>query len=250
VWRETLSKAVVPIFLSVLSAMLYQSGRYQLVDANREIEQNEDELQAQTDKLDQQTAEQKALTEIGDGYLEKAKERRAFLDGVVHGIYRAPNTASETHAKALKALAEVNEQLGRISGYSSLHTEYRDALVNELTAEGKVWEVIREHTTSSRNRQKDQMADEELFLTMVQWTRAKSATGSMLKEESYLWQARDGENKRQLRRSRQRLEQLKARLRIARQAFPVALFAWMMLLVYLVRPAAKKEKESRTPNFE
>jgi hypothetical protein len=228
--------------------MLYQSARYQLIDANQEIEQNQDDVQALSDKLDRETAERKAFNEIL-AFENSKKERIAFLKGIGHGIYRAPNSTSGTHAIALSALTEVNDLMGKISGYHSLPAEFREALVNDLTAEANVWEVIREHTVSSRNRQRDQLAGEELYLATVQWTRADSAAGSVLKEE-ILRQTNQDNSRHQLNRTRQRLEQLKSRLHMARQAFPVALFVWIMLLVYLVRPAGNKYKEERTPNFE
>jgi hypothetical protein len=108
---------MVPIVLSVLGALLYQSGKYHFVDVQREIAQLDDESQALADKVHQQTAERKTFGEMFDGSLEKIEKRTAFFDIVNHrGIYRASSTTDETHSRALDSLTQINDQLGQISG--------------------------------------------------------------------------------------------------------------------------------------
>lgn len=243
-WREILSRALVPIALSVLSGLVYQSGKYYFVDLATEIEQVENDTSALGEKTAQQTAEQKAFTEIQNGYLEKEEKRNSFLQVVAHrGIYRASSSIAETHLMALNSLVEINDQLGQISGYShfvSLYSGIHAALINVLTAEASAWEVIRKHTAQNRNRQEDSIAEEELSLAIVQMVKSTSFFRSANKEFVSWGDAQDRENKRQDHIVEQRLQHFEAWRNIARRTFVASTLGWLVLLVYLVYPVKEK----------
>ena len=219
-------------------------GNITLLIQQRGLEQIENDESALEEKAAQQTAEQKAFSEIQNGYLEKEEKRGSFLQVVARrGVYRASSTVAETHLKALNSLVEINKQLGQISGYShfaSLYSGIHAALISMLTAEANAWEVIRKHTAQNRNRQEDPIADEELSLAIVQMTKSASFFGSATKELAYLGDAQGRDNKRQTQIVKQQLQQCEAWRNIARRAFEASTVGWLVLLVYLVYPVKEK----------
>lgn len=248
-WREAFSRAIVPIVLTVLGAILYQSGKYSFVDYFGEYDQFNDELQAMEDKLDQDKTEQKAFGEIGKGFREKFHLRRKFFEFVSRrGLYQAA-TADETHSIALESLAQISEELGQISGYSGLYFHgYRDAVINELTAEANVWEIIRKHTSPNRNRQEDKGADEEYFLATLQLSKASRSAMVVLEQGVNLSASEERQSKRQMDKLRQRLRRFRVWTLLAGTAFFASALAYWMLLKNLVF-SVEKEK-MHTPNFE
>ncbi len=246
-WRDTITRALIPIALTAVGAVIFQAGAYMFVTYPREGERFDEELRTQTDRFDLERQHQSDFRKAFDKAFQASRTRNDSLNTLAkRGLPSEPRALVKTHHEALQAILDINQDLGAVAGYSNVaHSEYKAAFVADLNSELEEWGVIRKCSILPLETDRQQLDfREELLSARARALGVSSAFLSALSDEGYILSSETLDRDRQLRDVKAKLHDRHRWLKIASGVFFFGLFAYGVLLTSLI---GRKPPE-RTPS--